>query len=264
MKFLLSSGIGYRTHTLAALEKLALSEGFDGLELNLPPRHLPPEETIRDTSYDLLSAVGAIHAPGDLYDQKRFASALNDSVALAKTLKVPLINIHPPALSAGGRANVERGIDLIQRKTAETNLAITYEVLVNPYGLEKERRPYFIKQQAYESLEDYAADVKQHNLAATLDTAHVGAWGVDPRQFIRMLGANLKHVHLSDYSASLQREHLLLGQGDLDLAGFLQVLKGTAPAMTVTVELHSPRTKEEVKQAVRQSRQYIMQALGNE
>lgn len=48
MKFLLSTGIGYKTHTLQELEALALAEGYDGLELNMPPRHVSPEETIRD------------------------------------------------------------------------------------------------------------------------------------------------------------------------------------------------------------------------
>lgn len=261
MQFLLSTGIGYRTHTLKELEELALAEGYDGLEFNMPPRHLPPEQTERDTSFEGVSSIRTIHAPGDLYDGPRFSSALRDAIALAEKVGATLVNIHPAALSQGGRKNVERGIELIKQLSTETTVTLSYEMLVDPYGLEKDRQAYFLEQQAYTSLEDYIADVKAHNLAATLDTAHLGTWHVPPHTVIPRLGKQLRHVHLSDYSSQLQREHLLLGEGELDLKKFLRTLQAAAPDIAVTVELHSPETREAVVSAIRDSMVYLRDAF---
>jgi sugar phosphate isomerase/epimerase len=261
MRFLLSTGIGYKTHSLRELEELALSEGYDGLELNVPPRHVSPEETVRDTAYTTVSTIRAIHAPGDVYDGPRFRSALLDTLALAKQLRTPLINVHPPALSVGGRENIQQGIALIKEMEEESETTIVYEVLVNPAGLEVHRQAYFTEQQAYTSLEDYVADVKKYDLGASLDTAHLGTWNIPPHEFIPVLGKNLKHVHLSDYSSKMKQEHLLLGEGELDLVTFLHTLQHEAPDISVTVELHPPATRAEVVSAVQHSVRYIKKIL---
>ncbi|MDP3997513.1 MAG: sugar phosphate isomerase/epimerase [bacterium] len=261
MKFLLSTGIAYKTHTLKELENLALAEGYDGLELNVPPRHVSAEETNRDKAYGTVSTIQAIHAPGDVYDRPRFSNALKDTITLAQQLGTPLINIHPPTLSVGSRENVIRGIELIKKMEIEYKGTIAYEVLVNPYGLEPGRHAYFLEQQAYLSLEDYLADVKGYNLAATLDTAHLGTWNIQPHEFIPALGEHLKHVHLSDYSSKIQREHLMLGEGELDLHLFLKILSKSNPDITVTVELHPPTTQKEVAEALQKSMAYIQQSL---
>lgn len=258
MKYLLSSGIGYRTHTLREIEELARNEGFDGLELNLPPRHLPADESKRDTDYTSVTTIKAIHAPGDVYDYTRFTSALQDTLKLAEQLNAPLINIHPATLSEGGRENVVQGIKAIKEAEETTTITIAYEILVNPYGLEEDRQQYFLQQQAYDSPQDYVADVKKYDLTATLDAAHLGAWGIPSHEFIAALGENLKHVHLSDYSKQQKREHLLLGEGDLDLITFLKELEQRVQeTIHVTVELHPLATREEVVQAIRKSAQYI-------
>lgn len=261
MKLLLSTGIGYKTHRLRDLERLALEAGYDGLELNLPPRHLAADETNRDTAYDSVSTIRAIHAPGDVYDGPRFASALRDTLALADQLSVPLINIHPAVLSVGGRDNVLRGIELIKEYEKKSDISIVYEMLVDPAGLEADRQAYFIEQQAYVSMDDYLADVQQYDLAATLDTAHLGTWHIPPHKYIAQLGQHLKHVHLSDYSSKLKREHLLLGDGELDLKTFLQTLHVQAPDITVTVELHPPATADKVVEVIQKSITYIRDAL---
>lgn len=261
MQFLLSSGIGYCTHTLRELEDLVLAEGYDGLEFNMPPRHLPPEQTARDAAVESVSSIRAIHAPGDVYDGPRFSGALRDAIALAEKVGATLVNIHPPALSQGGRENVRRGIELIKELSQETKVTIAYEMLVDPYGLELERQAYFQEQQAYTSLNDYIADVTKHALAATLDTAHVGTWQLAPINIIPRLGQQLRHVHLSDYSSKLKREHLLLGEGELDLKKFLRTLEATMPDITVTVELHPPETREAVARAIHDSMVYLQDAF---
>lgn len=261
MQFLLSTGVAYKTHTLQQLEKIALAEGYDGLELNMPPRHRSTEEATRDVAYGSVSSICAIHAPGDMYNAERFVRALDDVLALAKQLHVPLVNIHPAALSLGGRANVAQGISYIKEKEKETDITIAYEVLVRPEGLEADRREYFSEHQAYLSFEEYVSDVKEYNLAATLDTAHLGTWGIDPQMAIPVIGDNLKHVHLSDYSSKLQREHLPLGEGELDLVSFLKMLKLYTPNITVTVELHPLGTSQEVSESIRKSMEYIRKAL---
>lgn len=102
MKILLSTGVGYSTYALPDIEKLALGLGYDGVEIVMPPRHLGRQETWRDTSYDGLTHALAVHSPGDIYDQPRFRSALDDVLGIAQIVGASKVVSHPASLKYGG------------------------------------------------------------------------------------------------------------------------------------------------------------------
>lgn len=263
MKILLSTGVGYLTHTLPEVEKMALDLGYDGVEVVMPPRHMDAKESskLRDTSYSALTHAVSVHAPGDIYDQPRFRSALDDACGIAGMIGASIVVIHPATREHGGRDNVTESIGYIKQKQRDTNIAIVYEVLVDPNSVEKSRQEWFRKRQAYEKLEQWIADVKDYDLAACLDTAHIGTWNVAPETLLEKLGNNLAHVHFGDYDAEKKIEHLIPGTGNVALTPFLRTLANTHPDITLTVELQPPTTVTAVENVARQSIEFIRNVL---
>lgn len=257
MKILLSTGIFYKVATLAETEKHVRDLGYDGVELNLPPRNRPTVETHRDVDYDALQHCMAVHVPGDTYDRERFTRALVDAVAIAERVGASVVNIHPAPLSLGGRAHVVWGVEEIQRVQANTSVTIVYEVLVDPEGIADERYEKFVRDQAYLSVGDWVADVKAYDLPATLDTCHIGTWKIPPASVIPKLGQNLRHVHFSDYSEARKIEHLVPGEGDVQLEEFLKALAVSHPDVTLTVELHPVNTLDEAVAQAKSSIEFI-------
>jgi sugar phosphate isomerase/epimerase len=71
----------------------------------------------------------------------------------------------------------------------------------------------------------------------TLDTSHVGASKVDLIRAHSVLGAQLRHVHLSDSDLTGGDQHRLPGKGRLPLRPFLAALGASDYAGTVSLEL---------------------------
>jgi sugar phosphate isomerase/epimerase len=66
------------------------------------------------------------------------------------------------------------------------------------------------------------AFVRQHGLGVTVDTTHYAQIGMDLLEAARVLQGCIRSVHLSDYTSS--RTHVFVGEGELDLAGFLSLV----------------------------------------
>lgn len=263
MQILLSTGAAAKTHTLGETEAMALSLGYAGLELMPPPLHQPLGESKRDTNFASLTQVPVMHAIGDVYDQPRFRAALDTSINIAQEVKIPMVNIHPASLAFGGRQNVIDGVEYIKQLQAQTGIIIAYEILVDPNGVHPSRQAWFKQQQAYTSIEAWLDDVLEYDLAATLDTCHVGTWHSDPAEFIEPLADHLVHVHFSDFDQIEHREHILPGTGQVPLQKFLQVLQVKRSDITLTVEIDPVNEKNLVEERARQSIQYIQQTLAN-
>lgn len=69
----------------------------------------------------------------------------------------------------------------------------------------------------------------------TLDTTHLGTWGLDPLAVYMRLGERVSHVHLSNYDG---REHRSPPDGCLGLGDLLQALARDGYRGAVTVECH--------------------------
>jgi sugar phosphate isomerase/epimerase len=261
MNILFCSGVAYKTHTLQEIEEVALSLGYAGLEIMPPPAHLPPDQQQRDTDYASVRHAPVVHGRGDIYTTDAFKAALDETVIIAKTVGAITINMHPASRAFGGRQNVLDGIAYMKEVEAKTEITIAYELLVDPNGVHPDRKQWFAQQQAYDSIEDWITDVKEYDLAATLDTCHIGTWGRDPEPYIEQVGKNLKHVHFSDFNTTRKEEHLMPGEGNVHLVPFLRTLNNLHPDITLTMEISPKNTKEEVEADAKRSIEYIQQAL---
>lgn len=69
----------------------------------------------------------------------------------------------------------------------------------------------------------------------TLDTTHLGTWGLDPIAVYEQLDGRVTHVHLSNFD---DREHLRPESGNLQLDRFLARISADGYQGAVTLELH--------------------------
>ncbi len=78
---------------------------------------------------------------------------------------------------------------------------------------------YFVPLTTPEALNAFAAE---HGLGVTFDTTHYAQIGTDIVAAARELGRNIRTIHLSDFSTG--RPHAFIGEGELDIPGFFDVL----------------------------------------
>ncbi len=86
--------------------------------------------------------------------------------------------------------------------------------------------------------EELNAFVVENGLSVTFDTTHYAQIGTDIVEAARKLERNIKTIHLSDYIAG--RTHVFIGEGELDLSGFFDVIdKESLNAVTLECSLSS-------------------------
>jgi sugar phosphate isomerase/epimerase len=68
----------------------------------------------------------------------------------------------------------------------------------------------------------------------TLDTTHLGTWGLDPLSVYRQIKARVSHLHLSNFNGD---EHRRLEDGHLRLAELLREMHADGYQGTIVVEL---------------------------
>jgi len=102
----------------------------------------------------------------------------------------------------------------------------------------------------------------------TFDTTHVGTHGLDLMDQYFHFKDYIRNIHLSDFKDG--REHLLLGQGDLDLKTFIGQLKadGYDHPLTLEFDFENPsRAKisdnSEAIEAIKSSLQFVEDAMGD-
>lgn len=77
--------------------------------------------------------------------------------------------------------------------------------------------------------------MQKSSIALCPDVAHIAAGGGDPANLIRRYASRIPYVHLKDYHSD-PLEFLPLGQGELDLLGIIQALKGANYRGWIVVE----------------------------
>jgi sugar phosphate isomerase/epimerase len=68
----------------------------------------------------------------------------------------------------------------------------------------------------------------------TLDTTHLGTWGLDPLVVYRQIKARVCHLHLSNFNGE---EHRRLEDGPLRLAELLREMRADSYQGAIVVEL---------------------------
>ena len=76
------------------------------------------------------------------------------------------------------------------------------------------------------------------SVGLNLDIGHFFCVGEDPSKVIPKLSEYIRHVHLEDISADRRHNHLILGEGAIDISSALKSLKDIGYDGFITVELY--------------------------
>ncbi|MEJ2208998.1 MAG: sugar phosphate isomerase/epimerase [Anaerolineae bacterium] len=279
----LSTGSLY-TYGLARVFALAAEAGFDAIEILVDHRWDSRQPAyLRRLSAEAGLPIAVVHnpfkpfVPGWPHDS---LGRLRESVAVAHEVGAPVVVAHLPLRIGGARLEffgLRRGPALLPL----------------PLGGEKAYRDFLLNGLASFEAEQ-GIKIGVENMPAkralgraldihwlndletlgqmphlTLDTTHVGTWGLDLLAVYEQLKARIVHVHLSDFDGN---EHRLPGSGHLPLGGLLQRLVRDGYEGAVTLELgpevleaeDESRVRTHLRRVVQFCRSHMSEDLGRQ
>ncbi|UPM44314.1 sugar phosphate isomerase/epimerase family protein [Halocatena salina] len=259
----------FRGHSLEATIETLADAGYDGIEILLDTPHLYPGDADRADvrqvrklldAHDLaisncnafmLSAIersetshqadyphetAAFHHPSfiepDATDRRARIEHTQAALETAAALGASRISIQPggpvPVDKSDERA-VEEFVDGLQTvaATAET---VGIDVLIEP-------EPELLVETSEQFL-DLVDRIDSPRVGCNFDAGHFYASGEDPVALIDVLAEYTCHYHLEDIPADRTHDHTQLGEGAMDIDGFLGALSDSGYDGFVTVELY--------------------------
>ena len=251
MRFILSTGSLYN-YSIDRVFALAAEAGFDGIELMVDLRwDTRQSDYLQELMAKHSFPVPAVHSPFSRFTQGWGGtenSAIARTTKLAEELGSQVVVHHLP---------MRFGTALLQTSENST-------LLPNPFDFQNRQHVRWIRE-GYAALQD-ATEVLLciENLPAmrilnlrvnpahwnarsratvddikrfphiTMDTTHLGTWGLDPVEAYNRWGQRIKHVHLSNYDG---REHRRPEDGRLRLDSLLAQMAADRYAYSVSLEL---------------------------
>jgi sugar phosphate isomerase/epimerase len=85
---------------------------------------------------------------------------------------------------------------------------------------------------------DLMERVDSDRVGCNFDAGHLYCVGEDPAEMVDRLAPYTGHYHLEDIPADRRHEHTQLGDGAMDIEGFLEAVDATGYDGFVTVELY--------------------------
>jgi len=242
----LSTGSLY-SYGIARVAQLAAAAGFDGLELMVDnqwdtrdPAYL--NEVASEAAIPILS-VHAPFRPGILGWAEDDVGRLHRTVELARAVGARTVVVHPPlryrwvTLRYPPFINIAMLTPIPAKSRYHQWLSTELEAYKTRVGLTiaVENMPRHRLGPRLVNLFDMneIRDLR-HFSEITLDTAHVGTWGVDLLETYEVLADRVAHVHLSNYDG---RQHRLPQEGSLALGPFLAALRRRRFEGVIAVEL---------------------------
>lgn len=247
MQILFSTGSLW-SYSLERVFSFAAQAGFDGLELMIDQRW---ETRQPDYLQGLMAKhqlpITAVHSPfmhtpgwpGDNPGRIRCA------VELAETIGAKVVVHHLPAKI--GSVWVQAGARFFPLPTPGWNPEKVYKQWLEAAYEQMQAKTAVLL--CIENLPAYHRFGRNWNYAywntpqqmtrfphITLDTTHLGTWGLDPVTVYEQLNGRIQHIHLSNYRH--RKEHLRPEDGDLPLDKFLAHLSATHYQGTLSLELH--------------------------
>ncbi len=246
MKFIFSTGSLY-TYSIERCFDFAAQAGFNGIELMVDYRwdtRQPDYLQQLIDRYDL--PVSVIHSPFSPKIAGWPASEMGRieaSVKLAEAIGAQVVVHHLP------------------RRIGLTSISLGNKRILLPLGPNPDRRYAAWLESDYLSLQSKtkvklcienmpARQVLGQRLNGhywntigeiarfpqiTLDTTHLGTWGIDPNQAYAQLRGRVHHVHLSNFDG---REHRLPEKGHLKLDRLISTMAKDDYPGVITLELH--------------------------
>lgn len=215
--------------------RMARLTGFDGVEVMVTTDSVTQDaKRLADLSRRYALPILAIHAPVLFLTPFVFgrdpAGKLDRSAALAAELGAPTVVVHPPFR---WQSSYALRFEEIVRETSERH-GVTIAV-ENMFPWRIGTRP----------VAGYAPSPNPLNLdvdAMTLDFSHAALSGLDSLELAREMGSRLRHVHLTDGTASADEgavldAHLLPGRGTQPVAETLRHLAATGWSGSIVAEV---------------------------
>lgn len=109
--------------------------------------------------------------------------------------------------------------------------------------------------ETFEQYLEIAGQVDSPSLGLNFDIGHAYCVGQDPERWVARLAEHTRHYHVEDIAATRRHEHLIPGQGAIDLAAVFREIAGTGYEGWITVELYP--YIDDPDDAGRQAKQYL-------
>lgn len=262
MKFAYSTSLFRFVSLSEALESIA-NAGFRAVELMADRPHAFPKDFTASQISDLIEcmarrrlrvcnlnsavvmALGDAQSPSwtdaDMQKRDRRIQYTMECLRLATALGIPSVSTEP-----GGSPVPEVGA----RKSAWALLAANIRRVL-PLA-EKLGVPLLIQPEPgtlLASSEDIVTFLKELGSPAYLkvnfDAGHFFCVGEDPCESFDKLKEHVAHVHLEDVPANRGHRHIQLGEGVMDIRGFLQCLQSSGYEGYVTIKLDAYERRAE-------------------
>lgn len=228
--------------------------GYDGVELLLDQPHLYPPEvneddvaTVQATFEEsdiaisncnafMLTAIEDFHHPSYIesdtkYRQRRI-DYTREALHLADALDAEYISIEPGGPLPEGKAQ-QWGMEIFAqslREVVPTAEELGVNLLVEP-------EPDLLIETTDQFLE-FLKRIDSPTVGCNFDAGHLFCVGEDPASAVATLGEYVEHYHLEDIPADRSHEHTQLGEGALDIDGFLEAIENSGYDGFITVELY--------------------------
>lgn len=239
--------------TVGAIEAVA-DAGYDGIELLFDEPFLyPPEATgeeydevetalnrndiaISNCNAFMLTAIEDFHHPSFIepdedYRRRRVDYTL-DSIDAAAELGCDRISIEP-----GGPVPEEKSREWAMETFVEALDELAEKAESRGVDVMVEPEPDLLIETSDEFL-DLMDRVDSERITCNFDAGHLFCMGEDPAELVETLAPYTRHYHLEDIPEDRSHEHTQLGDGAMDIDGFLQAVEDSGYDGYVTVELY--------------------------
>ncbi len=247
--------------------ELSAEAGFDGVELIINQDFQKVNCARLVASLQEITTIHSIHSPfmplegwGDPVE------SLRQSIKLAATCGIPLVNFHPPSWM-GLEVSYWRWLYKIRDFQQEVGLGGEIIVTMENMPWVPWAGHWKVNPNILSNTQKFIDFIHEHNLFMTFDCTHMGSGKTNfINDFYLCYESNrIRNIHFSDYGH--EREHLLPGHGILPLTRFLNHLRNTEYQSTVTLELDPhefPKTESIILESLKEILAFLRKETGNE
>lgn len=281
MRFILSTGSLYN-YSLDRVFALAAESGFDGIEVLIDHRwDSRQSDHLRQLMESHQLPVPALHSPFSRNCSgwgETEHGAITRTAQLAAELGSQAVVHHLPTRFVFAYVQTVKGSYLIPNPFDSSHRKYT-EWLKRDYAAIQDETQVLLCIENMPALNILGRRVNPahwnaHSRATfdditrfpniTLDTTHLGTWGLDPLEAYERWGQRVKHVHLSNYDGS---EHRRPEDGILRLDALLARMAADGYAHSISLELHPDALEagapdSRIVELLRGSLNYCRQAAG--
>ncbi len=281
MQFILSTGSLYN-YSVDRVFAFAAEAGFDGIEMMVDERlDTRQADYLKQVASHHALPIHAVHSPFNRncrgWGETEFA-AIARTVELAAELGAQVVVHHlpmrvglaflqtssrtirlPNLFDGGHRDYVDWLNGSYQALQASTGVLLCIENMPAARVLGMRFNPTIWNARSRATLDQIARFPH-----ITLDTTHLGTWGLDPLEAYKQWGERVKHIHLSNFDG---REHRRPEDGSLRLDAFLARLAADRYRYSISLELQPDALEagapdEKVVALLRGSLEYCRRAAG--